>query len=51
MDGIYYYEEFSVDEVVDLETIQCVVGRIKDRGKWALIDRRLRGDSMANNAD
>ena len=48
IDGIYYYEEFAVDEVVDLETIQCVVGRIKDRGKWALIDR---SDSMANNAD
>ena len=29
MDGIYYYEEFDVDEVVNLETIQCVVGRIK----------------------
>ena len=51
MDGIYYYEEFGVDKVVDLETIQCVVGRLKDRGKWALIDWRLRSDSMANNAD
>ena len=48
MDGIYYYEEFGVDEVVDLETIQCVIGRIKDRGKWALIDW---SDSMANNAN
>jgi hypothetical protein len=48
MDGIYYYKEFGADEVVDLETIQCVVGRIKDRGKWALIDR---SDSVANNAD
>jgi hypothetical protein len=48
MDGIYYYKEFGLDEVVDLETIQCVVGRIKDRGKWALIDR---SDSVANNAD
>jgi hypothetical protein len=47
-DGIYYYKEFGVDEVVDLETIQCVVGRIQDRGRWALIDR---SDSMANNAD
>jgi hypothetical protein len=48
IDGIYYYEEFGADEVVDLETIQCVVGRIKDRGKWALIDR---SDRVANNAD
>lgn len=38
-DGIYYYKEFGADEVVDLETIQCVVGRIQDRGQWALIDR------------
>ena len=48
MNGIYYYEELSVDEVVDLEKVQCVVGRIKDRGKWALIDW---SNSMANNAD
>ena len=48
IDDIYYYEEFGADEVVDLETIQCVVGRIKDRGKWALIDR---SDRVANNAD
>ena len=47
-DGLYYYEEFGADEVVDLETIQCVVGRVQDRGKWAIIDR---SDSMANNAD
>ena len=47
-DGIYYYKEFGVDEVVDLETIQCVVRRIEDRGKWALIDW---SDSVANNAD
>ena len=48
MDGIYYYKEFGADEVVDLETVQCVVGRIKDRGKWALIDW---SNSVANNAD
>ena len=48
MDGIYYYKDFGPDGVVDLETIECVVGRIKDRGKWALIDR---SNSVANNAD
>jgi hypothetical protein len=48
MDGIYYYEKYGLDEVVDLETIQCVVGRIKERGKWALIDR---SDSVVNNVD
>jgi hypothetical protein len=44
MDGIYYFKEFGLDEVVDLETVKCVVGRIQDRGKWALI---YRSDSMA----
>ena len=47
-DGIYYYKEFGVDEVADLETIQCVVGRIHDRGRWALIDW---SNSMANYVD
>ena len=47
-DGIYYYKNFGLDEVVDLETIQCVVERIQDRGKWALIDR---SSSVTNNVD
>jgi hypothetical protein len=47
-DGIYYYKEFGHDEIVDLESIQCVVGRIQDRGKWAIIDR---SDSMVINVD
>ena len=38
-DGIYYYKDFGVEEVVDLNTVQCVVGRIKDRGEWGIIDR------------
>jgi hypothetical protein len=25
--------------VIDLGTIQCAVGRVKDRGKWIIIDR------------
>ena len=37
--GIYYYKNFGVDEVVDLNTLQCVVGRIQDRDKWGIIDR------------
>lgn len=37
--GIYYYKDFGVDEVVDLGTLQCVVGRIRDRDEWAIIDR------------
>jgi len=37
--NIYYYKEFGVEEVVDLETVQCVVGRVKDSGEWAIVDR------------
>jgi hypothetical protein len=37
--GIYYYKNFGGDEVVDLSTLQCVVGRIRDRDEWAIIDR------------
>ena len=37
--GIYYYKNFGADEVVDLSTLQCVVGRVQDRDKWAIIDR------------
>lgn len=37
--NIHYYTEFGIDEVVDLTTVQCVVGRIHDRGRWAIIDR------------
>ena len=39
MDGIYSYKEFGADEVVDLKTVQCVVGRVKNRGEWFIIDR------------
>ena len=37
--GIYYYKNFGIDEVVDLNALQCVVGRIWDRDEWAVIDR------------
>jgi len=41
--GIHYYMELGADEVVDLTTVQSVVGRIWDRGRWAIIDR---GDNL-----
>jgi len=44
-EGIYYYKEFGIEEVVDMKTVQCVVGRVKDRGEWAIIDR---SDSTVN---
>ena len=37
--GIYYYKHFGVEEVVDLNNLQCVVGRIRDRDEWVIIDR------------
>ena len=37
--GIYYYKNFGGDEVVDLSTLHCVVGRIRDRDEWAIIDQ------------
>ena len=47
-DNIYYYKELGVDEVVDLTTVQCVVGRIWDREEWAIIDR---SDNVAIQVD
>lgn len=38
-EDIYYYKDFGVEEVVDMKTVQCVVGRVKDRGEWAIVDR------------
>jgi len=38
-EGIYYYKDFGVEEVVDMKTVQCVVGRVKDRGEWAIVNR------------
>ena len=37
--GINYYEDLGPMEFVDLNQIECVVGRIKDRSKWSIIDR------------
>ena len=38
-EDIYYYKDFGIEEVVDMKTVQCVVGRVKDRGEWAIVDR------------
>ena len=48
MDNIYYYKGSGVDEVVDLTTVQCIVGRIQDRDEWAIIDR---SDNVAIQVD
>ncbi|KAI0686435.1 hypothetical protein C8T65DRAFT_567901 [Cerioporus squamosus] len=36
---MHYYKNHGRTEVVEITTIQCVVGRIKDRGHYAIIDR------------
>jgi hypothetical protein len=38
-DGIKYYENFGSMEFVNLNQVKCVVGRIMDRGRWAIVDR------------
>lgn len=37
--GIKYYEAFGSMEFVDLNQVKCVIGRIMDRGRWAIVDR------------
>lgn len=36
---IHYYDKEGQLDIVDLTTIQCVVGRVRDRNRWTLIDR------------
>jgi hypothetical protein len=36
---INYYEDLGPTEFVDLNQVKCIVGRIKDRNKWSIIDR------------
>jgi len=36
---MHYYKTHGRTEVVDITTVQCLVGRVKDRGSWAIIDR------------
>ncbi|KZT72992.1 hypothetical protein DAEQUDRAFT_743254 [Daedalea quercina L-15889] len=36
---IHYYTNTGRYEVIDMKNIQCLVGRIFDRGQWAIVDR------------
>ncbi|EJF66331.1 hypothetical protein DICSQDRAFT_78704 [Dichomitus squalens LYAD-421 SS1] len=36
---LHYYSRLGATEVVDIQTIQCAVGRIRDRNEWAILDR------------
>ena len=38
-DGIKYYKNFGSMEFVDLNQVKCVIGRIMDHGRWAIVDR------------
>ena len=37
--GIYYYSREGPLEVVDVNCVQCLVGRVKDGNEWAIVDR------------
>ena len=34
----YYYTQEGHMDVVDMGCVQCLIGRVADRGKWAIID-------------
>lgn len=36
---INYYQNLGRTELVNLNMVQCLIGRIKDRNRWALVDR------------
>jgi hypothetical protein len=36
---INYYKELGPMEFVDLNQIQCIVGHIKDHGRWSIVDQ------------
>lgn len=38
-DGFWEYTALGGLEAVDIGLVQCVVGRVFDRGKWVIIDR------------
>ena len=38
-EGFWEYTTLGGLEAVDIGLVQCVVGRIFDRGKWVIIDR------------
>lgn len=36
---VHLYKDHGRTEVVDITSIQCVVGRVRDRNRWVIIDR------------
>jgi hypothetical protein len=41
VNGVYYYSREGSLEVVDMDCVQCLVGRVRDSKEWAIIDRSL----------
>jgi len=39
MPPIPVYSQTGALDPADIKSIQCVVGRVEDRGKWGLVDR------------
>jgi hypothetical protein len=37
--GIKHYSAEGAVHVIDITSLQCLVGRIRDRNRWAIIDR------------
>jgi hypothetical protein len=46
--GGHYYSKLGPLEVVDVNCIQCVVGRVKTGELWAIIDRSDRVDPVCD---
>jgi hypothetical protein len=42
----FYYTQGGCLEVVDMNCIQCVIGRIKDGHDWAILDRNHGATSL-----
>jgi hypothetical protein len=37
--NLIYYHDSGPIEIIDLNTVECVVGRVWDRNSWAIVDR------------
>ena len=45
--GITFYKELGPIYSIDLNTVECVVGRVHDRGRWAIVDRAPISDPVS----
>jgi hypothetical protein len=40
LENPYYKNILTAPAIVGVEHIECVVGRVQDRGKWAIVEQR-----------